>query len=160
MNVHAGHEDATTVAREHVTHAHKQGDVGQLPAQRRIHERVRVRSDAAQGQRVREEAHDLVVEGLGLEVHALADLRRVRAEQRDVEAGVRQRIPHECNVVLREGVQRSRVRGDALDKHVGGKTKLSHAPILSARPAGHATRPWPPGRRRSPQREGRPRPRQ
>ena len=34
MNVHAGHEDATTVAREHVTHAHKQGDVGQLPAQR------------------------------------------------------------------------------------------------------------------------------
>ena len=34
LNVHAGHEDAAPVAREHVTHAHKQGDVGQLPAQR------------------------------------------------------------------------------------------------------------------------------
>ena len=37
-----------------------------------------------------------------------------------------------------------RVRGDALDKHVGGKTKLSHALIVSARPAAHETRPWPP----------------
>ena len=45
MNVHAGHEDATTVAREHVTHAHKQGDVGQLAAQRRIHQRVPVGAD-------------------------------------------------------------------------------------------------------------------
>ncbi len=48
----------------------------------------------------------LVTERLGLEVHALADLRRVRAEERDVEAGVRQRVPHERNVVLRDGVQR------------------------------------------------------
>ena len=130
MNVHARHENVAAVAREHVAHAGEQGDVGQLPAQRRIHERVRVRSDAAQGQRIREETHDLVVEGFGLEVHALANLRRIRAKQGDVEAGVRQRIPHERNVVLREGVQRGRVRGDALDKHVGGKTKLSHAPIL------------------------------
>ena len=107
---------------EHVAHAGEQGNVGQVPSERRIHERVGVGTDAAQGQGVREEAHDLVVEGLGLEVHALADLRCVWAKQRDVEAGVRQCVPHERHVVLREGVQRGRVRGDALDKHVGGKT--------------------------------------
>ena len=28
LNVHARHEDVAPVAREHVTHAHKQGDVG------------------------------------------------------------------------------------------------------------------------------------
>ena len=158
MNVHARHEDVAAVTGEHVAHAGEQRDVGQVPSQRRIHERVGVGTDATQSEGVREEAHDLVVEGIGLEVHALADLRRVRAEQRDVEAGVRQRIPHERNVVLREGVQRGRVRGDALDKHVGGKTKLSHALIVSARPAGHATRPWCPGQ--SGDHEGRPQPRQ
>ena len=125
---------------EHVAHAGEQGDVGQVPSERRIHERVRVGADTAQSEGVREEAHDLVAEGLGLEVHALADLGHVRAEQRDVEAGVRQRVPHERNVVLRERVQRGRVRGDALDKHVGGKTKLSHALIVSARPAAAAPR--------------------
>ncbi len=121
MNVHARHEDVAAVTGEYVADAHKKCDVGQVPSERRIHERVRVGADAAQGEGVREEAHDLVTEGFGLEVHALADLRRVRAKQRDVEAGVRQRVPHERNVVLREGVQRGRVRGDALDKHVGGK---------------------------------------
>ena len=90
---------------EHVAHAGEQRDVRQVPAQRGIHERVGIGADAAQGEGVREEAHDLVLEGLGLEVHALADLRRVRAKQRDVEARVRQRVPHERNVVLREGVQ-------------------------------------------------------
>ena len=158
MNVHAGHEDAATVAREHVTHAHKQGDVGQLPTQRRIHERVPVGTDTAQGQGVREKPDDLIPEGLGLEVHALADLRRIRAEQCDLEAGVRQRVPNERHVVLREGMQRGRVRGDALDEHVGGKTKLSHTYIVSACQAPHATRPWHPGR--SGDHEGRPRPRQ
>ena len=143
---------------EHVAHAGEQRDVRQVPSERRIHERVGVGTDTAQGEGVREEAHDLVTEGFGLEVHALADLGCVRAEQRDVEAGVRQRVPHERHVVLREGVQRGRVRGDALDKHVGGKTKLSHALIVSARPAAHETRPWRPGR--SSDHEGRPRPRQ
>ena len=158
MNVHARHEDAAAVTGEHVAHAGEQGDVSQVPSERRIHEGIPVGADTAQSEGVREEAHDLVAEGLGLEVHALADLRRVRAEQRDVEVGVRERVPHERNVVLREGVQRGRVRGDALDKHVGGKTKLSHALIVSARPAAHETRPWRPGR--SSDHEGRPWPRQ
>ena len=129
------------VTGERVADTHEQRDVGQVPSERRIHERVGVGADATQSEGVREEAHDLVAKGLGLKVHALADLRRVRAEERDVEAGVRQRVPHESNVVLREGVQRGRVRGDALDKHVGGKTKLSHALIVSARRTAHATRP-------------------
>lgn len=73
-------------------------------AQRRIHQRVPVGADAAQSQGVREKPDDLVAERLRLKNTPSPTLgASAGTEQRDVEARVGQRVPHERHVVPGKG---------------------------------------------------------